>query len=383
MVQHEGSTIQFDVPAVPIVATSRTQGDQQHQQHQQHQQQQQQQGQPSQQHQQHDVCLLVPQRPQTPQCAQLDAILITSAWGLLGLAHLQQALGGELPIHTYCTEPCLHFFQQLSQELIDCSHALGQYQHSQAEPQTSAQHTAAHSPVLDQQALMQQQLQQMLLDKQLDQQQQHPPSMMQPTLSQQQVLVPSVLQPGGHHQRPLYHQPHNQAAPHTATHPLQQVPPFFTGFPAPPPPPAAAGPAVLWHPVPPPRPPSSPPPAAAPSTAAAAAAAGAVGAGGKQPSGPNGKPGQLHGHQNHHEHEVGGHSVVQLFSPQQLQSVLDAVQIVRFGERVQLPGCFGLTAEARPCGSGIGSCMWLLSCGDQRCVRRGQGRGWGKRTLGD
>jgi Cft2 family RNA processing exonuclease len=58
--------------------------------------------------------------------------------------------------------------------------------------------------------------------------------------------------------------------------------------------------------------------------------------------------------------------IVPLFTQQQLQGVLDAVQVVRFGQRVQLPGCFGVTAQARPSGSGIGSCMWLLSSGDQR-----------------
>jgi hypothetical protein len=62
--------------------------------------------------------------------------------------------------------------------------------------------------------------------------------------------------------------------------------------------------------------------------------------------------------------------LVPLFSPEQLQSVLDAVQVVRFGQRVLLPGCFGVTAEARPSGSGIGSCLWLMACGDQRCVCR-------------
>jgi hypothetical protein len=70
---------------------------------------------------------------------------------------------------------------------------------------------------------------------------------------------------------------------------------------------------------------------------------------------------------------------VPLFSRQELESVLDAVQIVRFGQRVQLPGCFGISAEARPSGSGIGSCMWLMTCGDQRYVSGVQPvgcRGW-------
>lgn len=145
---------------------------------------------------------------------QLHAILITSSWGLIGLAHLQQQLqaqGQDLPVHTYCTEPCLHFFQQTAQELLDVQRSL-----------------------------------------QLQQQQQSRP--VQVLCAPQQQQGTSVLAP--------------------------------------------------------------------------------------------------------------------LFSSDQLQSVLDAVQIVRFGQRVLLPGCFGITAEARPSGSEIGSCLWLMTCGDQRYVSK-------------
>jgi hypothetical protein len=175
---------------------------------------------------------------------QLHAILTTSAWGMLGLAHLQQQLqeqGSDLPIHTYCTEPCLHFFHQLAQELLDAA-AVGDITTS----------------------------------TQLDQQTQRPSS-----FASDHHLVTAVQQ-------------------------QEQQPEHATV-----------------------------------SNGAAAPAAGA-GAGCRQ------------------------QTTVPLFTAQQLQSVLDAVQVVRYGQRVQLPGCFGITAEARPCGCGIGSCLWLMTCGDQR-----------------
>jgi hypothetical protein len=139
---------------------------------------------------------------------QLHAVLLTNPWALLGLPALQQHLrsrGAELPLHTYATEPCLHSFQQLVQELQDAQHALQQQQQ---------QHATASA-----------------------------------TSQQQQ---------------------HVSAAP--------------------------------------------------------------------------------------------------LPSVEQLQSVLDAVQAVRFGQQLQLPGCLGLTAEARPAGSSIGSCVWHLRHGSHRCA---------------
>jgi Cft2 family RNA processing exonuclease len=57
---------------------------------------------------------------------------------------------------------------------------------------------------------------------------------------------------------------------------------------------------------------------------------------------------------------------VPLFSQQQLQAVLNALQVVRFGQRLQLPGPWGLLAEARPAGSSIGAAVWTLTAGSQR-----------------
>ncbi|WIA32375.1 hypothetical protein OEZ86_003207 [Tetradesmus obliquus] len=59
-------------------------------------------------------------------------------------------------------------------------------------------------------------------------------------------------------------------------------------------------------------------------------------------------------------------SVVPLFSHQQLQATLDALTVVRYGQRLQLPGPWGLVAEARPAGSSIGAAMWTLMAGSQR-----------------
>jgi hypothetical protein len=192
---------------------------------------------------------------------QPHAILITSASGLLGLAYLQQQLqaqGHDLPVHTCCTEPCLHFFQQQAQELLDADRESQTHQQQKqqladvaADKADGQQQQRLGCPALHQMAVLHQQLHQVLLNKQPDPQQQQ---------QQQQSCARSVI-------------------------------------------PAAAAAAQL---------------------------------------------------------------TVPLFSPEELQSVLDAVQIVRFGQRVLLPGCFGITVEARPSGSGVGSCMWLMTCGDQR-----------------
>jgi hypothetical protein len=257
---------------------------------QQPQQQQQQQEQQQQQLRSH-VQLAVADYTRLLKDSQLHAVLTTSAWGLLGLAHLLQQLqaqGEDLPIHTYCTEPCLHFYQQMSQELLDTASASAGpaalqttqklQQQQEKQQQEKQQQGALPVPALHQMTLLQQQVQQALNQhNQLQQQQQQ-----QQALQQQPTRQPP---------QPSSDQPGAAAAP-TAT-----------------------------------------------STAAAAGLASSASL--------------------HH---------VPLFSAEQLQSVLDAVQIVRFGQRVQLPGWCDLVAEARPSGSGIGSCLWRLSCGDQRWV---------------
>jgi aryl carrier-like protein len=166
-----------------------------------------------------DFDQLLPPLPDQQQQQQLHAVLISSAQGMLGVAALQQRLrrlGADLPLHTYCSEPCLHACQQLMQELQAAAAALSV--------------SAAHSQHAQQQQQQQQQWQQ---------QQQRP--------GQQQCMRVPLPDEG------------------------------------------------------------------------------------------------------------------------QLQAVLDAVQVVRWGQRLRLPGCFGLTAEARPCGCSISSCLWHLRNGSHRC----------------
>lgn len=232
ILQHAGTNILLDCSAHPVLASSTPPGKA-----------------PAQQQQldSPQLQLAVLDVAATLNDIQLHAILTTSAWGLLGLAHLQQQLqeqGSDLPIHTYCTEPCLHFFHQLAQELLEAA-AVGNIATS----------------------------------TQPDQQPQQGPA----AFASDHHLVSAVQQ--------QERQPEHAAAPNGA----------------------------------------------AASVPSAATRVGAC-----------------------------QHTTVPLFTAQQLQSVLDAVQVVRYGQRVQLPGCFGITAEARPCGRGIGSCLWLMTCGDQR-----------------
>jgi hypothetical protein len=290
LLENEGCYILLDCRAVPVLSSSMAAPKQQLQQRQQQEQQQQQQPRPL-------VQLAVADYDEKLRGIQLYAVLTTSAWGLLGLAYLQQQLqaqGQELPIHTYCTEPCLHFYQQLSQELLGTAAAAQAEANAEAtaHPTLQAQQQqqdVVPVPVLQQMAVLQQQVQQALHQNQQEQQQQQHP--------QQQQQHPQQTHQHHHHPQPLQ--------------PLSNQP----GDAAQPPATATAEPT--------------------------------------SDSSSSSSSGITH---------------VPHFNAEQLQSVLDAVQIVRFGQRIQLPGWCDLVAEARPSGSGIGSCLWRLSCGDQRCA---------------
>jgi len=365
LLDDDNSLIMLDCAAVPSLLSKECAGvDQQEQQ----------------QRQEAAVGLIVPDYASLAKLGNLQAILVTSAWGLLGLAHLQQqlqALGRDLPIHTYCTEPCLHFFQQLSQELLVGDQDLRAQQQQACGASDQQQGLAA--PIHQQLELLHQQVHQVLAQQQRQpihpQQQQHPSMQIQQQQQQQHMLgayqphqqphhgllVPSVQQlPSG-----------SSPAGHIQPHPHQQVwqPPQLTTSPcgptgAPPRPPPASPAAAALHSAHHRQPQGDhliDPTTAAftPSAAAAAAAA--------QPGcemAPRDTPAEAASVST--ACRAVGQCCVPLFSPAQLQSVLEAVQIVRCGQRVVLPGCFATTAEARPSGSGIGSCIWLLTRGDQR-----------------
>lgn len=67
----------------------------------------------------------------------------------------------------------------------------------------------------------------------------------------------------------------------------------------------------------------------------------------------------------HSESSVG--QTVSLFTEAQLLSCLEAVQVVRYGQRVTLPGG-QLTAGALPSGSGMGCAVWKMTEGSQKYV---------------
>jgi len=65
-----------------------------------------------------------------------------------------------------------------------------------------------------------------------------------------------------------------------------------------------------------------------------------------------------------------GRAAASLYSEQELAAAIQAVTVVRFGQRIQLPGS-DVEAVAAPSGAGIGTCCWLLETGGRRCVLPG------------
>jgi hypothetical protein len=65
-------------------------------------------------------------------------------------------------------------------------------------------------------------------------------------------------------------------------------------------------------------------------------------------------------------HHVSDADCVPMFTEEELQSVLQSLQVVRWGQRVQLPGCWGMIAQAWPAGNSFDCCMWTLTTGSQR-----------------
>jgi hypothetical protein len=258
------------------------------------------------------IFLRVPDLQLFIESQELHVILISNPHGLLAVPYLQQLLqqkGSRLPLHLYCTEPCYHGFQHLALELLQVQAALQQQQqqgHGQQEQQQQQQQLLPQQMQLYQQQ-MQLHYQQLLA-------QQH---------TQQPLAAPGIT---------MFQQQQQQQQRWSGANATSGV----AWFPPQQQQQQQQQPAVVPGPIPPPAPPSLPPPQAqslhhVPAPAAAA-----------------------------------GPDVVPFFTQQQLQAVLDALQVVRCGQRLQLPGPWGLLAEARPAGGSIGAALWTLTAGSQR-----------------
>lgn len=249
----------------------------------------------------------------------LQAILVTSPAGLLGLPRLAAALaaaGRRLPLHVYCTRACHAAFANTARELLDAAQQLASVDET----------AAAHSLAAPQQQRTSPSPQMRLLSLQLA-----------ATTAQAWASSAGL-------QQPLHQQYGFWGRTGTAV-------------------PAAAPPSV-----PPPRPPPGcplPVPPRPPPQQQGSSGGGISSSSSKTATCPNGN--SRGATDDRGGSGDGSGDDAPFFSLLELECILAQLQPVSFGQRVQLPGSLGLVAEARPCGSGLGSAMWTLSLGNQRC----------------